>query len=72
MGGGTPATPRLQPIPPPRDIVTVPVHIVLKTDERVLAEVVTKQQVRMGGGAAEGSPYHGSTWSTSPIDFVTV
>jgi hypothetical protein len=66
------ATPRLQPIPPPRDTVTVPVHVVLKADGRTLAELVTTHQVKMGAGAAEGSPYHDSTWSTSPIDFVTV
>jgi hypothetical protein len=69
LSAGASPTPRINPIPPPRDTVTVPVHIVLKTDERVLAEIVTKQQVRMGAGAAQGAPYFDSTHGTSPTDF---
>jgi hypothetical protein len=41
-------------------------------DGRKVGESVTMHQVLAASGPAEGSPYHGATWSTAPIDLALV
>jgi hypothetical protein len=38
-------------------------------DGQKMAQVVIKDIAQRGAGAAEGAPYHDSTFSTSPVDF---
>jgi hypothetical protein len=61
----------LNAIPPPQPIAMNTTNI-FNVDGQKIAEVVIKRLVKLGGGAIQGSPYHDSTYSTTPIDFVTV
>jgi TP901 family phage tail tape measure protein len=50
----------------------IQVSTVINIDGRKVAEVVTKHQAQEGAGAAQGAPYHDSTYSTSPVDLSLV
>lgn len=57
-------------VAPPSSGNVIRLNTALNVDGRKLADAVTYIQVRDGAGAVAGSPYHDSTYSTSPVDLV--
>lgn len=56
-------------IPPARSITVQPAKVAINLDGRTLGEAQVGFIARQGAGPVEGSPYHDSTYSTSPVDF---